>query len=343
MSDVNRIEPYLHDSSDFFPDPDARSTTMIASLRTLLEQLEGGNGVAMTLARAIGVRDLEQLVVRDYAMGQRRSSGRMRAAWRLHLVPYLGSVPLSEYPRAVPEYIDARLGSGAARATVQYELSLLRRGLMLAHRSRLIPERPWIPSVRVSNARRGFVTDPEFRRLQAALPEPLRSIATWAYRTGWRRQEILDLSWGRVDLGAGTARLDQTKNGSSRIFPFGCDPELVVLIEYWAGRRDESPFVFHREIGRKYSGSAKVRADGKVSWFVGVWRRACKEAGLPDLLLHDLRRSAARNMVRAGIPERVVQELCGWKTRAMLDRYHVIAETDLAEAVARAAASRRAG
>jgi integrase len=67
----------------------------------------------------------------------------------------------------------------------------------------------------------------------------------------------------------------------------------------------------------------------------GAWKRARTRAGLDELLLHDLRRTAARELRRAGVSEGEIMRLCGWKTRAMFDRYNVIDERDLAAAVAK--------
>ena len=66
----------------------------------------------------------------------------------------------------------------------------------------------------------------------------------------------------------------------------------------------------------------------------GVWVAACRRTGVAGRKVHDLRRTAVRDLINSGVPEKVAMQLCGWKSRAMLDRYFVVNETDLAQRLA---------
>jgi site-specific recombinase XerD len=74
------------------------------------------------------------------------------------------------------------------------------------------------------------------------------------------------------------------------------------------------------------------RAGRHILSFRKAWDAACEAAGLKGLRFHDLRRSAIRNMVRAGVPDRVAMAISGHKTRAILDRYNIVSGRGLAEA-----------
>ena len=142
--------------------------------------------------------------------------------------------------------------------------------------------------------------------------------------------EVLTLEWRQVDLTAGYVRLDPgtTKNEDGRVFPM--TRELRRLFEaqkvHTEGEARRQgiiiPRVFHR--------------DGKpVKDFRGAWRSACKAAGCPGRIPHDFRRTAVRNLVRAGVPERVAMQLTGHRTRSVFERYNIVSETDLREAALR--------
>src|SRR5262249_39321172 len=99
---------------------------------------------------------------------------------------------------------------------------------------------------------------------------------------------------------------------------------LLALVERRGATRDLAcPFVFPGAVG------------GRLGDFRKAWKRACATAGVRGVVFHDLRRSGARNAVRAGLPEQVVMEFGGWRTRAMFARYNVTSERDLGEAIER--------
>ena len=186
----------------------------------------------------------------------------------------------------------------------------------------------WIKPFNVeNNVCTGFFEREQFERVRS-YASPLQAVVTFAYITGWRiRSEVLTLQWRQVDLKRGRVVLDPgtTKNDDGRIFPF-TDELRTLLQERWGitrrVRRSDRmlcPWVFHRDGHR-------------IKTFYGAWRTACKRAGVPGRILHDFRRTAVRNLVRASIPERVAMQMTGHKTRSVFDRYNIVSEGDLVEA-----------
>lgn len=172
------------------------------------------------------------------------------------------------------------------------------------------------------------------------LPAEIQPIIRFAQVTGWRiASEVLPLQWRQVDLKAGEVRLDAgtTKNREGRVFPF--TSELRSLLEKQHRTYDRLkkaghivPHVFWRMVAEGRGGPKKPQP---IVRFEKVWRVACVAAGCPGRIPHDLRRTAIRNMVRAGVPERVAMQLSGHKTRSVFERYNIVSEGDLRDAARR--------
>ncbi len=223
----------------------------------------------------------------------------------------------------VGEYMEHRMAEGAARGTVCYEVRVLGAAFGVAVDDELLAVRPVFKLPALRNVRSGFFEDGDFAALLLELPAHVRPPVQFLRMTGWRKAEALGFTWDQVDWEGQVMRLypSQTKGRDARVFPFGLASALKLLLEErWAQR--DGRFVFHRN-GRR------------IKSFRSVWKRACKKAGLEGRLVHDLRRTAARDFRRRGVSEGEIMKLCGWKSRAMFDRYNIIDEADLAEAVAK--------
>jgi integrase len=271
------------------------------------------------------VGGLRALAERQYQIDGRRSLDRLRDALN-KLEAFFGrDARALELTRTqIDLYAAHRLAHGAARATVNYELAALRRAFRLAIETNLLAVMPHIKLPKVHNERQGFFEEGDFAALVLELPGYLRPIVKFARLTGWRvHKDVLPLMWEAVDWEGQVIRLAQadTKGGEARLFPFSQAPALQELLKaQWAAR--DGLFVFHRH-GRRIHG------------FRTAWANACRRAGLAGRIPHDLRRSAARDLRRAGVSEGEIMKLCGWRTRAMFDRYNIIDEADLAAAVAK--------
>jgi integrase len=163
------------------------------------------------------------------------------------------------------------------------------------------------------------------RAVLAELPDHLRPLIQFLAMTGWRVSEATSLRWAQVDFAGGMVRLEvgTTKTGAGRIFPFAALPQLAALIQE---RREKTSALEHE---RGTICPWVFNWNGReIRSFHYAWREACKRARVPDRLVHDLRRTAARNLVRSGVPERTAMALMGHKTRSIFDRYNIISEDD---------------
>ena len=151
----------------------------------------------------------------------------------------------------------------------------------------------------------------------------------------WSRVRSVGDRIARYDFSAGSVHLEpgSTKNREGREFPTTALPELALLLEEQRERTRKLerqigtliPWVFHRD-GRA------------IRSFRTAWRNACRRAGVVGMVPHDFRRTAVRNLERAGVPRSVAMKLVGHKTEAIYRRYAIVSQRDLAEGVAKLAA-----
>lgn len=228
----------------------------------------------------------------------------------------------------VTTYIATRRAQDAAAATINRELAALRRGFRLAVKAKRLEVRPDFSLLAEHNARQGFFARAAFNAVLGHLPAALRPVVLTAYVTGWRvKSEVLTRQWRHVDLDAGWLRLEpgEGKTRKGRMFPF--TSELRTVLEAQRALTDALerekrcviPWVFHRR-GKR------------IKTFYGAWRTACRKAGVPGKFLHDFRRTAARDMIRAAIPQRTAMALTGMTTDSIFRRYAIIDEDMLLDA-----------
>jgi integrase len=228
-------------------------------------------------------------------------------------------------------YVLTRQGEQASSATINRELAVLIRMLRLAYEHGKLLRLPVIRKLKESAPRSGFFEREQYEAVRRHLPADLQVAAAMSYTYGWRMQsEVLALERRQLDLEAGTLRLDAgtTKNDEGRLVYL--TPELKALLTAQRERVEALqrrtgtiiPYLFPFLTGRRRRG--RRRRD-----FRKARASACRDAGVSGRLRHDFRRTAVRNMVNAGVPERVAMKVTGHKTRAVFDRYHIVSPGDL--------------
>ena len=228
---------------------------------------------------------------------------------------------------AARRFVRERKAKGTGNAAINRSLAAVRRMLKIAKRDKKIHDVPFIEFQKEPPARTGFLTLEKFAELIKLLPTHLRPLATLLYYCGTRIGEALQIEWSQVDLDARLIRLepDQTKTSEARVLPLPS-----VLINMLTAIEPKN--------GRVFDGT-NLRKE---------WMTACASCGLGSkievegkpydpryegLTLHDLRRSAVRNLINAGVRERVAMQITGHKTRSVFDRYHIVSPVDVIDAM----------
>ena len=273
-----------------------------------------------------------------------------------HIREYFGAWRAVEVSaEAVDKYISRRQEAGSAAATINRSRQLLAQAFKLAVDRKHLSTAPQIRHLsEKGNARQGFFADADFHALLGKLPAYLRDFVQFGYLTGWRKGEIASLRWSDVEGDVVRLRAENAKNGEARTVTLGGD--LAEVIE-----RRKSDRQVKTENGTLLAAYVFHHRGEPIGDFRKSWATACLAAGLGRFvcdrcnqtskgqrceacncdarytgrIFHDFRRTAVRNMVRAGVPERVAMTISGHKTRSIFDRYNIVNEADLREAMQR--------
>ncbi len=277
----------------------------------------------------ITIEELCELVIEDYEHARKRSAHDVKWRAKAHVYPMIGNLRAAQFGASqVKRYVADRRKQGAADATINRELAIVRRGFTLALQNDppLVHRAPHIPKLDEDNVREGFLEDRQYRLLRDKLPPHLRCLFVVGYHVGCRLGELRKVEWSQVDFAAGEIKLvkRQTKGKAARTLPlYGEMRDWLLMLK---AEHDQNwptcPLVFHylgRPIGSHLKGLKK----------------ACESAEMPDLHFHDLRRSAIRNLERAGIPRKVAMAISGHKTEAVYRRYDIVSPQDLKIAAAK--------
>lgn len=285
---------------------------------------EARNGRFFAYGHRITFEEMHELLLENYRFKRNRTDPSRHVRRLGEMFGGMRAEDITE--ERIREYGRKRLErDGMTPATLRRELAILKRMLRLA--SSRLPRVPLVDLPRVDNARQGFIEEDELQAILGHLPEHARHLVEFLYLTGWRSSEAFGLQWADVDWQRQTVWLRDSKNREPRIFPFKYHPRLAQLLH--AQRRAVTewertegrlcPSVFH------WRGHAirKLRRS---------WKRACRAAGLEGQLLHDFRRTAVRNLIRAGVQQAIAMKITGHKTDSIFRRYLIVDEELLAEA-----------
>lgn len=224
-----------------------------------------------------------------------------------------------------------------APATINRELQTLKRMFSLSIESGRIATKPKIKMLKEAPPRSGFFEREQYESVLRHLPAELRPVVTFCYITGWRMaDEVLSLEWRQVDFSAGEVRLEpgMSKNKEGRTFPFTAELRDVLLAQDAERKRLKeagiiTPLVFFRMVANGRGGEKRPKV---ITSLGKSFKAACRAAGCPGRTPHDFRRTAVRNLVRAGISENVAMKMTGHKTRSVFERYNITSGDDLKSA-----------
>jgi integrase len=233
----------------------------------------------------------------------------------------------------------AKMRSQIIDTTINRHLAYLHAALVHAYRRQTPRKLEVVPYFEMAdesgNVRTGFIQHDGYRKILKELPASLKALFTCGFHVSTRKGELLKIRWQMVDLKEGIIELEppNTKNGEGRYLPIYSD--MVSALKGQKALHDreypdvESVFFWHKEDIVLGHGGTRVLPGAPIKDFRTSWKTAVKNAGYEGLLFHDLRRSAQRNMRKAGIDSSIRKKISGHKTDSMERRYNIIDTADI--------------
>ena len=209
-------------------------------------------------------------------------------------------------------------------ANFNRHLTVLHAALVMAKQLRWIADVPTFGKKRPPAGRTRFLTRPEWSRLHGHLPEHLKPLCAFALATGLRQDNVLRLTWAKVDLDQGLAwvEAEDAKGGKTLSIPLSSD--AIEILRGEEGRHPEFVFTWGKKVRRPFASTPKT-----------AWLAAVEEAKLEGVTFHTLRHTWASWHVMAGTPLPVLQQLGGWASFEMVQRYAHLAPGHIAEFASR--------
>ena len=285
---------------------------------------EARNGRYTDIDRRPTFADLEQFLLENYEFKRNRTDPRRHVRRLAEMFGEMKAEDITE--TKIREYSQKRLRKdGMTPGTLRRELALLKRMLRLAAGS--IPRVPLVDLPRVDNARQGFFEEEDVQAILTHLLPHARNLVEFLYLTGWRSSEAFRLVWTDVNWDRQFVLLRDSKNREPRIFPFKYHARLEQVL------RRQRDYVSEWERGEGCLCPAVFHWRGKpIQKLRRSWTTACRAAGRPGRLLHDFRRTAVRNLIRAGVQQAIAMKITGHKTDSVFRRYLIVDEELLAQA-----------
>jgi integrase len=305
---------------------------------SLLQRRLGEAGLGMKPAqdfKRVKYEDICRALLADYEIEGHaslvtRKSGVKTVSGLLHLNQFFKGRPATFITTdTIRQFIRKRQADKAENSTINRNLALLRRMLVLAKREGKIAEVPHVPMLTESDPREGFLYPEDFTKLRAAMPENLHPLMTYLYSTGCRVGAARAIEWHQIIFDGDKVEvrlpISQVKNRKPLLLPL--PDELATMLRG-----------VPRKIGPVFDATNLTKAFRKAAVAIGLgkWRDPDNhDAGYDGLILHDLRRSGVRNLRRAGVPEDIAMKISGHKTRAVFSRYNIVDSADLHDAMQR--------